>query len=90
MTLKELVALQSRFLHCGMMSMDPKTGEIKAWVGGIDHTLFKCDHVRQGSRQAGSTFKPFVYGLAMENEFSPCQNFRTIRRPSWSTESPIG
>lgn len=73
MSLKEYVAYQSRFLHSGLMSMDPTTGEVKAWVGGIDHSFFQYDHVRQSSRQAGSTFKPFVYGLAMENGFSPCQ-----------------
>jgi penicillin-binding protein 1A len=73
--LKEYIQHQSRFLHCGLMSMDPMTGEVKAWVGGIDHTFFQYDHVKQGSRQAGSTFKAFVYGLAMENGFSPCQEF---------------
>lgn len=75
LSLKEYIRHQSRFLHCGLMSMDPLTGEVKAWVGGIDHTFFKYDHVKQGSRQAGSTFKAFVYGLAMENGFSPCQEF---------------
>ncbi|MEI9919559.1 MAG: transglycosylase domain-containing protein [Bacteroidota bacterium] len=61
-----------RFLQSGMMAMDPTTGAIKAWVGGINHKYFKLDHVRQSHRQAGSTFKPFVYGLAMENNYSPC------------------
>jgi penicillin-binding protein 1A len=60
------------FLHAGLMSMDPKTGYIKAWVGGIDYKYFKYDHVKQGKRQGGSTFKAFVYTAAMENEFSPC------------------
>jgi penicillin-binding protein 1A len=60
------------FLQTGMMSMDPETGAIKAWVGGIDHKYFKYDHVRQGTRQAGSTFKPFVYGKAIEEGYSPC------------------
>lgn len=62
-----------RFLHTGMMAIDPTTGDIKAWVGGINHKYFKFDHVKQGKRQAGSTFKPFVYGLAMESGFSPCE-----------------
>jgi penicillin-binding protein 1A len=52
-----------RFLQTGFMSMDALTGEIKAWVGGINHKYFKYDHVKQGTRQPGSTFKPFVYGL---------------------------
>jgi len=61
-----------RFLHTGMMSMDANTGAIKAWVGGINHKYFKYDHVRQGKRQPGSTFKPFVYGTAIEAGFNPC------------------
>ncbi|MBC7450631.1 MAG: transglycosylase domain-containing protein [Cytophagales bacterium] len=60
------------FLHAGMMSMDPHTGQIKAWVGGIDHKHFKYDHVRQGGRQPGSTFKPFVYMAAIDLGYSPC------------------
>jgi penicillin-binding protein 1A len=61
-----------KFLQTGMMTMDPATGHIKAWVGGIDHKYFKFDHVKQGKRQPGSTFKPFVYAAAIENGYSPC------------------
>ena len=50
-----------RFLEVGLVTIDPHTGEIKAWVGGINHTYFKYDHVVKGKRQVGSTFKPFVY-----------------------------
>ncbi len=60
------------FLQAGMMTMDPHTGHIKTWVGGIEHKYFKYDHVRQGKRQPGSTFKPFVYGTAIENGYPPC------------------
>lgn len=67
-----------RFLHTGFMSMDPLTGAIKAWVGGINHKYFKYDHVRQGSRQPGSTFKPFVYGTAMEAGYSPCLKLQDV------------
>lgn len=62
----------NRFLQSGMMSMDPTTGAIKAWVGGLNHKYFKFDHVRQSTRQPGSTFKPFVYGKAIEDGYSPC------------------
>lgn len=62
----------NRFLQAGMVTMDPHTGAVKAWVGGIDHKYFKFDHVRQGARQPGSTFKPFVYGKAIEAGYSPC------------------
>ena len=61
-----------KFLQTGMMTMDPASGHIKAWVGGIDHKYFKFDHVKQGKRQPGSTFKPFVYAAAIENGYSPC------------------
>jgi penicillin-binding protein 1A len=61
-----------KFLHSGFMAMDPHTGNIKAWVGGIDHRHFKYDHVKQGRRQPGSTFKPFVYTAAVDLGYSPC------------------
>ncbi len=60
------------FLQSGMMSMDPHTGYIKAWVGGINFEYFAYDHVRQGRRQVGSTFKPFVYSAAIDEGYSPC------------------
>ncbi len=66
------IAYTKHFLHSGMMSMDPFTGHIKAWVGGINYKFFKYDHVRQGRRQPGSSFKPIVYATAMENGFTPC------------------
>jgi len=73
MTPLDSVKYYKYFLQCGFMSMDPHTGFIKAWVGGINHKYFKYDHVNINSkRQAGSTFKPFVYTLAMDNGWSPC------------------
>ena len=60
------------FLRSGFMSMDPKTGAVKAYVGGLDYTHFMYDMVSLGRRQVGSTIKPFLYSLAMENGFSPC------------------
>ena len=68
----------NRFLQSGLMSMDPETGAIKAWVGGIDHKYFKFDHVKQSTRQPGSTFKPFVYGKAIEDGYSPCYQLLDI------------
>lgn len=60
-------------LHTGMMSMDPQTGHVKAWVGGINMRHFQYDHVKQGKRQVGSTFKPFVYATAIDQlHLSPC------------------
>jgi penicillin-binding protein 1A len=60
------------FLQSGMISIDPHTGFVKAWVGGINYKHFKYDHVKQGKRQVGSTFKPFVYATAIRSGFSPC------------------
>ncbi|MEN3040006.1 MAG: PBP1A family penicillin-binding protein [Bacteroidia bacterium] len=66
------LAYYLRFLEAGLVTIDPHTGEIKAWVGGINHTFFKYDHVAQARRQVGSTFKPFVYTAAIDNGYSPC------------------
>lgn len=86
-----------RFLQSGFMSMDPATGAIKAWVGGINYKYFKYDHVRQGKRQPGSAFKPFVYGRAMEDGYSPCQKlldisptFKVAGGATWSPPNAEG
>jgi len=64
------------FLRTGMMSMDPHTGHIKAWVGGMNYRHFQFDMVKQGKRQVGSTFKPFVYATAIDQlQYSPCDSF---------------
>jgi len=65
----------ARILNTGMMSIEPTTGKIKVWVGGIDHKYFNYDHVNQSKRQAGSTFKPFAYLTALDNGFTPCDKF---------------
>ncbi|HEX8548293.1 MAG TPA: transglycosylase domain-containing protein [Cytophagaceae bacterium] len=66
------------FLHAGFMAMDPYSGEIKAWVGGINYKYFKYDHVKQGKRQPGSAFKPFVYVTALANGYSPCYEIADV------------
>ncbi|MEN9330950.1 MAG: hypothetical protein RLZZ94_40 [Bacteroidota bacterium] len=60
------------FLRTGFMALEPQTGQVKAWVGGLDFHYFKYDQVKDGARQVGSTFKPFVYTLAMQEGYSPC------------------
>ena len=58
--------------------MDPKTGYVKAYVGGINYRYFKYDHVIKGKRQVGSTFKPFLYALAIQEGYSPCYEVPNI------------
>lgn len=68
------------FLQTGMMSIEPQTGYIKAWVGGISHKFFQYDHVQIGhARQVGSTFKPFVYALAIQEGYSPCYRLPNVK-----------
>ncbi|NNC82024.1 MAG: hypothetical protein HKN79_00465, partial [Flavobacteriales bacterium] len=66
------------FLQAGMMSMEPSTGFVRAWVGGIDYKQFKYDHVKQGKRQVGSTFKPIIYATAIREGFSPCMEIPKV------------
>ncbi|WNB17820.1 penicillin-binding protein 1A [Marivirga arenosa] len=67
-----------KFLHAGFMAMNPNNGHIKAWVGGINYKYFKYDHVKQGRRQPGSTFKPLVYAAAIDNGYSPCYQVEDV------------
>lgn len=77
MTPVDSIKYYKRFLNTGFMAMNPKDGHVRAWVGGIDFKYFKYDHVRQSKRQPGSTFKPFIYATAIENNaFSPCDTVR--------------
>ena len=69
------LAHYATMLNAGLMTMDPYNGEIKAWVGGINHRYYKYDHVIQAKRQAGSTFKPFAYLAALEAGKSPCDKY---------------
>ena len=77
MTPMDSIRYYKHFLQTGVMSMEPQTGYVKAWVGGIDYKHFQYDHVQQGARQVGSTFKPFVYATAIEHlHLSPCDSIR--------------
>jgi penicillin-binding protein 1A len=72
MTPLDSIRYYKHLLQAGFMAMDPISGQVKAYVGGIDFNYMKYDHVTQGRRQTGSTFKPFLYILAMQEGFSPC------------------
>ena len=75
MTPRDSIRYYKSFLQTGVMSMEPATGHVKAWVGGINYKYFQYDHVGQGARQVGSTFKPFVYAAAIEQlNMSPCDS----------------
>ncbi|MFC6997535.1 penicillin-binding protein 1A [Rufibacter roseus] len=78
-----------RYLNAGFLAMEPETGYIRAWVGGINHSFFKYDHVR-AKRQIGSTFKPIVYAAALEKGIAPCSYFSNDRRtfPDYENWSP--
>ena len=64
-----------KFLNTGFLAVEPSTGAVKAWVGGVDFEFFKYDHISQSKRQVGSTFKPIVYTAALENNIPACSYF---------------
>ncbi len=77
MSSMDSIRYYKKLLQAGMMSMDPFTGHVKAWVGGLDYDYFKYDHVRQGKRQPGSTFKPILYTAAIDGaNLSPCEKMQ--------------
>ena len=78
-------------LQTGLMSMDPQTGYIKAWVGGVNHHYFQYDHVKEAKRQVGSTFKPLVYATAIDqHNYSPCMKVSNVQvifeKETWDLE----
>lgn len=87
------IRYHKQIAQAGLMSMVPGTGEIKAWVGGINWEHFQYDHIKQGKRQVGSTFKPFVYATAiMKLGMTPCSTVSnaTYRKGTWTVEGGGG
>lgn len=86
------------FLRSGLMSMDPRSGFVKAWVGGFDFKHFQYDHVDKARRQVGSTFKPFVYATAIREGMDPCRELPNQKvcfdmpkpQPEWCPENSDG
>jgi penicillin-binding protein 1A len=78
MSPRDSIRYNKFILQTGMMSVEPQSGYIRAWVGGIDQKYFQYDHVYSGKRQVGSTFKPFVYAIAMQEGMSPCTQVPNI------------
>ena len=97
MTPWDSIRYYKSFLHTGFISIEPTTGFVKAWVGGVNHRHFKFDHVKVGRRQVGSTFKPFVYALAIQEGYSPCYQVANVRtcietpgQPAWCPDNSDG
>lgn len=80
MTPLDSIRYYKSFLRSGFMSMCPQNGHVKAYVGGLDFMHFAYDMVMDGRRQVGSTIKPFLYSLAMENGFSPCDEAPNVQQ----------
>ncbi len=87
MTPYDSLLYMKSILRTGMMSMNPHNGYVKAYVGGPDFTYFQYDMVSRGRRQIGSTAKPFLYTLAMEQDFTPCSQFLNTQ-PTFGNWSP--
>ncbi len=87
MTPYDSLLYMKSILRTGMMSMDPHNGYVKAYVGGPDFNFFQYDMVSRGKRQIGSTAKPFLYTLAMEQDFTPCSMFSNTQ-PTFGNWSP--
>ena len=88
LTPMDSIRYYKEILQAGLLSVEPKTGAVKAYVGGIDYLYFKYDHATQARRQVGSTFKPFLYTLAMQQgEFSPCYEVPNIQ---YTVDLPTG
>ena len=87
------IRYHKQIAQAGLMAMEPTTGDIKAWVGGINWEHFQYDHVKQGKRQVGSTFKPFVYATAIINlGMTPCTPISnaSYSRGSWHVKGSGG
>jgi penicillin-binding protein 1A len=78
MTPMDSLLYYKQFLRAGFVSIDPHNGHVKAYVGGPNFKHFKYDHVTQGKRQVGSTIKPFLYTLAMQENYSPCHKVANV------------
>lgn len=95
-TLKNATQIDSvkhylKFLNAGMLAVNPYTGAVKTWIGGINYKHFQFDHVRQSKRQVGSTFKPIVYAAALENGIDPCTYYsaRQVTFPQFNDWTPV-
>ncbi len=80
MTPMDSIRYMKSFLRCGFVSMEPQSGAVRAYVGGLDFQHFNYDMATEGRRQVGSTIKPFLYSLAMENGYTPCDEAPNVQQ----------
>lgn len=80
MTPYDSIRYHKQFLRTGFIAMETTTGNVKAYVGDIDYTYFKYDMVNKSRRQVGSTFKPFLYALSMEEGITPCDEMMHVEQ----------
>ncbi|SHK45324.1 penicillin-binding protein 1A [Reichenbachiella agariperforans] len=80
----------AKLLNAGFLALEPTTGAIQVWIGGVNHNYYKYDHVNQSKRQVGSTFKPFVYAAALESGVDPCDHIsgKTITYTNFENWTP--
>lgn len=92
MTPMDSIRYYKHFLQAGFMAMEPQTGHIRAWVGGVDFKHFKYDHVKLGKRQPGSTFKPIVYAAALDYGYTACSQLqdKMITYGKWTPKNSSG
>lgn len=90
MTALDSIKYHQMHLQAGMLAVDPESGEVKVWVGGVDHNYFQFDHIGS-NRQVGSTFKPFIYGTAiLSNAMSPCWKVKDMQYSIAPGDSKFG
>ena len=95
MTPNDSIRYYKSFLRAALVAIEPNTGNIKAYVGGPDYHYFKYDNVGQGKRQVGSTFKPFLYTLAMQEGYTPCDKVANttytidVNGEDWAPKSEV-
>lgn len=91
MTPMDSIKYNKLMLRNAVMSMEPQTGHIKAWVGGVNFEHYKYDQVKQGTRQVGSTAKPFTYAVAIDNGYSPCYSVPNFQQTygNWTPRGTV-
>jgi penicillin-binding protein 1A len=86
MSPKDSIIYYKFYLRAAFMAMDPRTGHVKAYVGGPNFKYFKYDHISMGGRQGGSIFKPFLYTLAMQEGYTPCDKVPNVPQTFYDVE----